>query len=189
MDAVEALAAAAGIELSAGPGPNWETVERSLDGLSLPSDYKRLVDRFPHGRFKELVMVIRPGIQGGSWDDYLGYYASRLDTIRAWRAGGFGTYPYPLYPEEGGLLPWGASPRSSLFFWLTEGADPDAWTVVWADKAYEKWGAYPATMSEFLLRVVNDSPAEMAELAAGDLTTNPAFRAFGPGYVVERPRE
>ncbi len=71
MDAVEALAAAAGIELSTGSGPDWETVERSLEGLTLPSDYKRLVNGFPHGRFKELVMVIRPGIQGGSLNDYL----------------------------------------------------------------------------------------------------------------------
>ncbi|GIF24000.1 hypothetical protein BJ973_004613 [Actinoplanes tereljensis] len=175
MDTVESLASAVGVALNVGPGRDWTRIEQSLGGLTLPADYKRVVDGFPPGEFKALVRVLQPGS-----DDYLGDWESRLDDLRMWREDGDGTYPYPLYPEEGGLLPWATTPMAGIFFWLTEGEDPERWPVVLADKGFEEWQLRRQSMSEFLLEIIADPPLGLAELAGGDLATSPLFKPFPP---------
>jgi SUKH superfamily protein len=102
---------------------DWKVIEKSL-GLRLPVAYKELVEILPPGRFQDFVQVIRPGDVTGSRDEFLGYYAYRLDDMRAWREEEPSRFPMPIFPEPGGLLPWGTSKRAGLFFWLTDGEDP-----------------------------------------------------------------
>jgi hypothetical protein len=178
LDPVSALIEAAGVDPDSLSSPNWEQVERSLDGLVLPDDYKRLVGAFPHGRFKEFVTVVRPGILDGSPGEYLGYYAYTLDDMKRYREGGYGTFPHPIFPEQGGVLPWGDTNGAGMFFWLTDGDDPNAWPTVWADGDYAEWFRYDATMSQLLLRIVQEPPAEMVRAALHDLASAPVFRSF-----------
>jgi hypothetical protein len=60
-DAVERLAALAGLGVGDAAAYDWAAVERSLEGLQLLSDYKRLVDTFPDGKFKEPDQGRSPG--------------------------------------------------------------------------------------------------------------------------------
>jgi len=175
-DAVERLAAMAGLDVGQAARYDWAAVERSLAGLRLPSDYKRLVDTFPDGKFRDLVKVVRPE----SDDDYLGYAGARLDDMRGFRDDGDGEFPDPIFPEEGGLLPWGFGPSGELFFWLTKGDDPDRWPVLWADTYFYDWFRYDMSMSEFLIHLVDDLPPDVAEIAQTDLADSVPFRAFGP---------
>jgi hypothetical protein len=173
-EAVEKLAALAGLSMATAAHHDWPAIERSLGGILLPSDYKLVVDTVPDGKFKELVKVVRPA----SDQEYLGFYATQLEDMRGFRAGGWGEFPYPIFPEEGGLLPWGFGPRGELFFWLTQDDDPDRWPVLWADTYYNDWFRYDLPMSEFLLRLVEDPPPEVGEIAFTDLGISAPFRAF-----------
>src|SRR5690242_15491951 len=105
--AFDRLAALIGLNIDPVPRRNWAAVEASLGGLSLPGDYKRLADNLPKGRFKDLIGLVLPGNTGHPENDYLGQYRHALDDLRESREDGDGDFPYPLFPDEGGLLPWG----------------------------------------------------------------------------------
>src|SRR5262245_44791809 len=104
-------------------GYDWGAVEQSI-GLGLPLEYKELVEALPAGYFQDFARVIKPGDVGASSDEFLGYYAHRLEDMRHWRQSDPGRFPLPIFPETGGLLPWGVSRKGDLFFWLTDGDDP-----------------------------------------------------------------
>lgn len=155
---------------------NWNKVEGSV-GLNLPVDYKEIVEVFPPGYFQGFVQVIRPGDIGASRDDFLGYYAHRLDDMRHWREDEPARFPMPIFPEPGGLLPWGRSIRSDLFFWVTSSEDPADWSVVIADQEFAWWIPYEGGVCDLLIEIVsgrfNARPFE-ADLDLSD----PSFQAI-----------
>jgi hypothetical protein len=181
---VEELLTASGLTVGSRAVVDWEVIERSLGGLVLPDDYKSVVEIFPHGTFKEFVSVIRPGIEGGDDDDYLGYYAHALEDMRGWREDGHGEFPYPIWPEPGGVLPWASTPDGFGLFWSTEGDDPARWPVVWADPQFSQWHRVPQTMAEFLVGLLRDPPPEIARFATFDLAAARPFRAYPPDSQV-----
>jgi hypothetical protein len=141
---------------------DWPAIESSLGGLSLPRDYRAFVETFPPGVVDDRIRVIRPGDVHSPRTEYLGYYAYRMNDMRQRRAGGHGRYPYTIFPEPGGVLPWGEGANGELYFSLTGASDADAWTVVWPDRDEREWRAFPGSMCEFLIGVVTgkvDVPA------------------------------
>ncbi|SFR28753.1 hypothetical protein SAMN04488564_11561 [Lentzea waywayandensis] len=154
MGSVEDLASRLGVDVEANNSFDWVAVEHSV-GLKLPDDYKRLAELFPAGWFQGFIELIRPGDVDGSKTDFLGYYTHRLEDMRRWREDEPARFPFPIFPEPGGLLPWGTSRNSDLFFWLTELADPNAWPVVAADRDFGSWVKYEHPVCDFLDDVVS----------------------------------
>ncbi|WP_157407770.1 hypothetical protein [Actinomadura atramentaria] len=132
---------------------DWHRVEESI-GLALPEDYKSIVDGTVDGFFQGVVRVGRPGGDGYVETDFLGYYAHLLDDLRVSRGEG-NAVPYPIFPEVGGLLPWGIGPGMTPIFWRTDDVDPNNWTVVVADSTFENWCAFAGGVAEFLTVLVN----------------------------------
>ena len=153
---VERLAGLLGLPDRAGISPDWVAVEASL-GVRLPDDYKELVQTFPDGWFQGLLQLNRPGDAGYSVDDFLGFYAHNpLGDMRSWRESGDGVFPYPIFPEAGGVLPWArARPTAGHFFWLTEGEDPNAWPVVMVDGEFTNWRAFDGSACDLLFEIVH----------------------------------
>ena len=98
---------------------DWDVV-----GLALPSDYRALVERYGRGEFNDLWSVFPP-FGPDTLTDQIAVLEVDRDVRRDWPA----DYPYPLYPEPGGLLIWGAGSDGHRLCWLTEGR-PDEWPVV-----------------------------------------------------------
>jgi len=73
----------------------------------------------------------------------------QLENWRHWRAERHGQFPYPIFPEPGGLLPWGDIRGGGVAFWLTERADPDGWPVVVTSHECEYWDRFDGTVCEF----------------------------------------
>jgi hypothetical protein len=142
---------------------DWNSIEKSL-GLTLPDDYKIHVSMFPEGRFQSGIRVIRPGDHEHASSEYLGYYAYRLEDIRTMRDSGQGHVPYPIFPEPGGLLPWGEGPRGELFFWLTGDADPNNWTVVGSDSGNIEWSGFEGSMHDCIEALLDYVVSQGGEL-------------------------
>ncbi|GAA1283061.1 hypothetical protein Psi02_30980 [Planotetraspora silvatica] len=102
-------------------GEDWAVAEAEL-GLELPSDFKELVRRYGVGNFCDYLFTHPMRSLIDSNLELL--EANRLDRVEypSW-------YRYPLYPEPGGLLLWGATSSGDRLCWLT-GGHPDSWPVV-----------------------------------------------------------
>jgi hypothetical protein len=133
----------------------WEKLEARL-GLSLPPDYKALIDVFGTGSFADFISIYNPFAEIESLNLM---YA--LDTLhqadRQTRLLGDPVWtivrPFELYPASQGLLPWGCTANlRDCFFWRIKGP-PQTWeTIVYHLRTgeYEVW-KYPLT--EFLYRL------------------------------------
>lgn len=141
-----------GAEALGGVSVDWEGVRASLPGLpGLPSDYQAFVERSGEGMFRGWLRVYRPGWLGAPADHYPEQATVVLEDWRGWRASGDGSYPYPLYPEPGGVLPWGWDRGGNRYLWLTGDADPDRWLVVWTGQQADEWRRFDGSMTQFLV--------------------------------------
>lgn len=159
-EAVQRLASLMGVSLSRDDrgGHPWRELERRL-GLDLPGEYKSFADEFPRGLIQGIVRVIRPG-EDPDYEatDYLGYYSHRLEDMRVREREIPGSIPYPIYPDVGGVLPWGDLSDGSMLFWLTRGVDQNSWPVVYCDGDFSNWTESDQGMIEVLIDLVTDHP-------------------------------
>ena len=128
----------------AGTAEGWADVEQAL-GTALPQDYKGLIDTYGAGWFADWICVFSP-------------FSTRLPLVRPewWRLmadhGGFPEYhhPFPMFPAQNGLLPWGEDDNRHPFCWLTE-REPDSWTVINLDGHYsEAYRQIPTSVTGLL---------------------------------------
>ncbi|MEU5878031.1 SMI1/KNR4 family protein [Spirillospora sp. NPDC047279] len=133
------------------PGPDWERVEREI-GLRLPGDYKLIVTEYPGLTIDRFLTVHRPA--GESFHDLRSFAESILEGARELRDE-FDEIPYPLYPEEGGVYPWGSTANGDHVFWQVTGP-PDSWPVVVAGRDYaeDDWWRFDGSASDFLAGVL-----------------------------------
>lgn len=117
---VDDLARLVGWTGSGYEGINWETVENSL-GLPIPLDFKELIKRFPRGAFQGMLELSVPE-DCGRGIELIGGLAIVLEDMRRWREDEPERFPYPLYPEEGGVVRGGRDlmVRSSSGFHVIE---------------------------------------------------------------------
>jgi len=153
VECVRRLAALAVLAGRRGEQFDWPAVEASIH-RRLPNDYKELLATFPDGTFGGLIHLNRPGEDGHPRTEFLGYYGFRLDDMREWREGGYGSFPYPIFPEPEGVLPWASGPRGEVICWLTEDEDPERWPVVVPDADFTQWHQFPRSACEFLVELV-----------------------------------
>jgi hypothetical protein len=176
---------------------NWAEIERGI-GLRLPADYKLLAESLPSGwvrGFARLRKPERPQTGPQRLDDF---GMRQLETLRAWRAEGQGRFPYPLYPEPGGLLPWGAIVAGGYAFWLTEPAgDPDGWPVVIASQDCDVWARFGGPVAAFLVEVAaarydpggfTEGPVQVVFDESGEhKTAQPVILAERPVFERDQP--
>jgi len=132
-----------------GKGRNWKEVEISL-GTPLPSDYIEFIDRYGTGLVSNHIWVYNPF---STFDDVnLLIQVPRLLDIWMETKADFGAvaYPYPLYPEQDGLLPWGHIDTGSELCWQTSG-NPEHWTVVVNESRGLGFQAFEEPMTSFLV--------------------------------------
>jgi hypothetical protein len=139
--------------------PPWEE-SRAAAGLDFPSDYRAFVDLYGGGyiggpddfeRHKvyapSSVPMRRPAGATG-FEGFVAWHTSEIAPMFAGASESFwGGTVYPMYPAPGGLLTWGEDEQGDLFWWLTEGDDPDTWPVV-------MWARGPATTYRFDIGMV-----------------------------------
>jgi len=150
---VRELAALAGVLAAENAAFAWAEIERGV-GLPLPADYKLLSESFPPGCLRRFVWLAKPERPADGPQRLDAFRMRQLETLRSWRSEGHAEFPYPLFPEQGGLLPWGAIVAGGYAFWLTEpGGDPDSWLVVIASQECDVWARFDGPVSEFLVEV------------------------------------
>jgi hypothetical protein len=133
-----------------GDAGRWADIERQV-GTPLPSDYKEFVAVYGAGKIGDLLLVLNPFARNKHLN-LLVQIERHLEALRELRETGEDS-EYTLFPEPGGLLPWGFSENGDILLWLTEGK-PDLWPVVvnvGREPTYER---FDMSMTDFLARVL-----------------------------------
>jgi hypothetical protein len=129
----------------------WQTVEHQL-GLVLPADYRDFVFSYGSGLFAQFYRVYNPFASS----EYTALHASVhrvCGAAREFKRDWPDRVPYPIYPDQPGLLPWGNDENGNDYYWFTEGA-PDTWRVLSDEGRGEGFREYGCTMTEFLTKVL-----------------------------------
>ncbi|MFJ9776706.1 SMI1/KNR4 family protein [Kitasatospora sp. NPDC101157] len=110
----------------------WELAPAEL-GVQLPSDYRAFIDLYGAVNFNGEWGVTSPLRRTGEGLSGFAYW--RADTDGEFREqvecedGFWEQDSTPVFPDPGGLLPWGLSSDHMYCCWLTTGPDPDQWPV------------------------------------------------------------
>jgi hypothetical protein len=122
-------------------GP-WAPIEAEL-GTALPPDYKDLVGVYGSGYFMEFFGIGVPRSPNLNL---------RLETKVPQVCATFfdrDELAYPLWPDQGGLVPFGATDNGDFLFWLPRGAPEDWGVVVW-DRGLWNFEAFDCDLTSFI---------------------------------------
>ncbi len=128
----------------------WKNLEADL-GLILPPSYKSIVTTYGNGRFTRFFGIVSPFYTPpGHWG-FKEFVRLRLEGVRLAQA----WYPdyavsLPVYPDIGGLFPWGYTDNGGTMFWLTTG-DSSLWPVICLNNGYTADGdRFEVTIEDFI---------------------------------------
>lgn len=133
----------------------WAVVEAQLQS-ALPADYKAYIDTYGTGIIGYLVRPHNPFATAALFDLF-----AQIEAITHTRRSYAATFgadwcPYPLYPEPGGLLPWGNTLDGDTLFWHTRGP-ADSWPTIIAEVKSKAIEPFAGSMSEFLYAIIKGS--------------------------------
>jgi hypothetical protein len=132
---------------------DWSVPEREF-GLTFPTDFKQLIERYGTGRFYGDLYVANP-LQAWGRErirDDLSRYRELRDACEI---------PLKLFPDSPGLLPWGGDSDGHLYCWWTEGPS-ESWGLVQVFHGYEEEiEVVPGPITSFLVRFIRNEYPNM----------------------------
>jgi hypothetical protein len=131
---------------------DWEAVELQF-GTPLPEDYKQFISKYGTGLISYGLRVYNYLENPGRAEKMLGHLRVLQERTQAELVnvaellGRDSTevqlsLPFPIYPEPGGLFPWGEADDWWTFYWLRTGS-PAEWGTVATYKGIESYDYYP----------------------------------------------
>jgi uncharacterized protein (TIGR02996 family) len=137
---------------------NWAEVEQQL-GLPLPSDYKAFIASYGSGTVGCIEIVSPLGLTRNVrewWVNWAGLISDLAE---------YEEVPYPVFPEPGGLLPFGTLGDVDLLTWRTLG-DPADWPFVYYDREEGFFEIKGLSAVEFILEAVTGRSPLMIRLGS-----------------------
>jgi hypothetical protein len=128
--------------VEAGSTDLWKEVESRL-GTPLPDDYKQFVNRYGAGDFCDVLCILTPFAPPTDKWGFFEAITPLLDDYHLSKSNSdlVDQCPFPAFPEQNGLLPFGGDTNGGTWFWLTQGS-PGDWSIVIYDwrggSVYEK---------------------------------------------------
>ncbi len=126
------------VPANGGNAARFADVERLL-GLRLPDDYKQLVCTYGDGVWQRFWFILNPFSHNRLINLLWHADNGRVAAERTARAEHPQGWPLAIYPEPGGILPWGITDNGGTFWWVTHGP-PSRWRTL-----YDPDGRCPQT--------------------------------------------
>ncbi|MGV9329203.1 SMI1/KNR4 family protein [Streptosporangium sandarakinum] len=162
MEAIARLERLIGPPLKTPPLVNWDKVEGEA-GLIFPDDFKNWAARYSHTRISNFLYIHHPGIYPEYAQAEAEHRIGQLrEVIEDWGSidliGPDGVEreedPFPLYPEPGGVYPWGSTDNGDYLLWLTD-QNPEKWSIVVTD--ISSWWHCESNFIEFIIGLLDGS--------------------------------
>ena len=129
---------------------DWINVESQF-GFDLPEDYKNFIQAYGSGRICKFMWIFNPVSKNENLnlEDQIKLQLDVLSELQEYGE----VLPFKLYPEAGGLLPFGVTDNGDVLFWQTIG-QPRDWQVIVNEARSPEWAIYHMSMSEFLFKIL-----------------------------------
>lgn len=137
------------VEVSGAGG--WAKAEAEL-GAALPADYKAFIERYGTGLVAGFIRPFNP-FAASPHRHLKTQVDTQLDALGQLKAKWPDEVPFPLFPEEGGLVPWGRTDNGDILHWKTVGP-PDGWPVVVTASRDSRFQEFAETMTAFLAGIL-----------------------------------
>lgn len=156
-------------------GNGWSELEDAL-GVSLPQDYKDFINIYGTGGIDQFIWILTPF----DLDENVNFLA-RAEVMREAYLESKQQFPeyykHCIFPEAGGILPWGYTDNGDELYWKTN-EDARMWSIIVYESRSWEYHEYPMSMTEFLFGIVSrnlvcdafpeDFPSEDFEFISGD---------------------
>ena len=129
----------------------WKFVESTI-GTVLPTDYKQFIDAYGSGSIDRFVSIFNP-FSKNEHVNLVDAIRTKLDALRELQNEFESERKYFLFPDAGGLLPFGGTDNGDVFFWKTSG-EPDQWPVVVNESRAPEFEEFPTDMTSFLAGIL-----------------------------------
>jgi hypothetical protein len=163
--------------------PQWWDKIESCIGITLPGDYKAVINSYGYGRFGKFITPYNPFVAAPMQHNLMLGIDFNLKLYREVQAKYPDFHPkFPAFPEKGGLLPWGVDEAAGTFYWLTEG-EPDEWSIVVLDDHYsDEFSQFDLSMSEFLTQWMLEGIS--FSIHSDEDKPTPLFEPYAPDAAV-----
>ena len=134
---------------------DWQAIENKLS-LRLPGDYKWFIDNYGTGCVGLFLWIFNPFSENEDLN-----LAAQVESIcQMYRENRQETdeeedCPHPIYPEPGGVVPFGITDNGDVLFWLAEGEDPRGWPVVVNASRSSSYELHAKSMAAFIVGLVS----------------------------------
>jgi hypothetical protein len=126
---------------------DWVAVEAAI-GLRLPEDYKAFITAYGRGTINNCLEIESPFGTKPNVRDWWVNWAAFYECVTEYEP-----LPYPVYPQPGGLLPFGTLGDVNILNWHTVG-ESESWPFVYYDRAEGFFEIKGLTAVEFVLEAV-----------------------------------
>ncbi len=124
IDRLKLLMAPPAEPLYSGSRKEWGAFQKKV-GLRFPEDYFTLISTYGSGRFLAGEFKIANPFD----PDDEGFADAELARMRETKKDFPDEVPFPLFPESGGLYPFGIDGNGNTYLWITA-ANPGEWAIV-----------------------------------------------------------
>jgi hypothetical protein len=146
----EALPALLDIKAEAPRRIDWRFITEET-GIALPPDFVDLAEAYPPFTVDEFLGLHIP--EPGEERYFVSGARRLLANLASLHDSGM-SHGYVPFPEAGGLVPWGSSVDGDVFYWRTNGGDPQRWTVLVSGRN-DDWCEFKGGLTEYLAGLVS----------------------------------
>ncbi|MEB2275512.1 SMI1/KNR4 family protein [Bacillus sp. ILBB4] len=136
---------------STGDKARWTTIFSLLE-TKLPSDYIKFIETYGTGGIDNFLWILTPFVN----DEHVNLFLRQKEVSRAYSQSKLKFpqyYKRDVYPETGGILPWGYTENGDELYCLTEGS-LDEWKVVVYESGSSENYIYSLSMTDFLYQII-----------------------------------
>ncbi len=133
----------------------WKIIETDV-GVSLPEDYRAIMELYGSGCFNDLFWLFNPVSQSETLNLMnqvngltLGQYPHMLEYEEA-KSSFPDACPFPSFPKPGGLFPLGGDTNGGHAFWATRD-HPSEWALILYPHGFHEFEIYEMPLIDFLV--------------------------------------
>ncbi len=135
---------------------DWKMIEEKI-ATPLPDDYKHFIEAYGSGYIGNQIIIWNP-FSSIPNINFVPLGANKLTDLRKVRVKYKREFnevypPYRIFPELGGVLPFGDTVSGDTFFWETIG-HPNNWTVLFQENRHDYYEKHSYSLSDFLIRLI-----------------------------------